>query len=150
MILVSKILAPVDFSTGSDASVEYAVALAQTLHSAVTLFHVCQSSDLMESIVPEADSAVDTENDRTFAQHELEKIRSKIGKGTDVAMYVVVSRGAPAPTITSFSRKEGFDMVVIGAHGRTGLRRLLMGSVAEEVVRGARCPILTIHIPLPQ
>jgi nucleotide-binding universal stress UspA family protein len=147
---VSKILAPIDFSPGSEASAAYAVALAKTLLSSVTLFHVCQSPDLMESIVPGADNAVDAESERSNAQHGLEKIREEMRKGTDVALDVVVVHGSPARTIMSFSRKERFGMVVMGTHGRTGLRRLVMGSVAEAVVRGANCPVLTVHIPFPE
>jgi len=147
MITVPKMLVPVDFSLGSDTSVAYATALAQTLRSEVTLLHVYQRSDSMSSIVPGADPVVDDEHDRALAQQWLEGLRAKALKHGDVEMRVVVVSGSPAEGIISFARKSSFDMVVMGTHGRTGLRHVLMGSVAEAVVRRASCPVLTIHFP---
>jgi nucleotide-binding universal stress UspA family protein len=103
----------------------------------------------MESIVPGADNTMDAEKDRAFAQQWLEKIGEETRKRTDIETHVVVVEGSPAREIISLSLRDGFDMVVMGTHGRTGLERVVMGSVAEAVVRGARCPVLTIHLPLP-
>jgi nucleotide-binding universal stress UspA family protein len=103
----------------------------------------------MESIVPGADNAMDAEKDRACAQQWLEKIGEETRKRTDIQTHVVVVQGSPAREIIAFSRNGGFDMIVMGTHGRTGLQRVVMGSVAEAVVRGARCPVLTIHLPLP-
>jgi universal stress protein A len=149
MIKVSRILAPADFSSGSTVSVEYAAALAHTLHSTVTLFHVYQVPDLMRAIVPGADHAVDAERERALAQDWLENLRVETRKHLNIEMRVVVVHGSSADEIISFSRTGEFDMVVMGTHGRTGLRHVLMGSVAEEVVRRAHCPVLTIHLPFP-
>ena len=62
-------------------------------------------------------------------------------------MSVLVVHGSPADKINSTAR--AFQMIVMGTHGRTGLRRFLMGTVAEAVVRRAPCPVLTIHFPSP-
>ena len=147
MTTVSKMLVPVDFSSGSDSSVAYATALAQTLRAVITLLHVYQRSDGMSSIVPGADQVVDDEHDRAFAQQWLEGLRAKSMRGRDVETRVVVVAGSPAEEIVAFARKSSFDMIVMGTHGRTGLRHALMGSVAEAVVRQAPCPVLTIHCP---
>jgi universal stress protein A len=64
-------------------------------------------------------------------------------------MLVVVEHGSPAFAIVAYSRTGEFDMVVMGTHGRTGLRHVLMGCVAEAVVRRALCPVMTIHFPVP-
>ena len=149
MIRVSKILAAVDFSSGSKAAVEYAVALAKALQSTVTLFHVYEMPALMNSIVPGADNALDAKNDRAFAQSWLEELRAETRKRSAVEMHVVVEHGSPAQGILSLSSHGGFDMIVMGTHGRTGLQHVLMGSVAEAVVRRALCPVLTIHLPVP-
>jgi len=149
MIKISRILAPVDFSTGSEASVEYAAALAQALQARVTLLHVYPMPDLMSGIVPGADNAADAERDRTFAQEWLDKLRVETQKNRGIEIDSVLVHGSAAREIISFSSSGGFDMVVMGTHGRTGLRHVLMGSVAEQVVRRARCPILTIHLPFP-
>jgi nucleotide-binding universal stress UspA family protein len=55
--------------------------------------------------------------------------------------------GEPAEEIIRFAKEENVDMIVMGTHGRTGFSRLLMGSVTEQVVRGAPCPVLTIKQP---
>ncbi len=148
MFSVAKILVAVDFSPGSRAAVEYAAMLAKALHSTVTLFHVYQTPDIMSSIVPGADGAVDAEKDRELARKWLEELRTEAQRHTDVEMHALVEHGSPAQEIISLSRRGGFDMVVMGTHGRTGLRHVLMGSVAEAVVRGASCPVLTIHLPV--
>ena len=148
MPLVHKILVPVDFSSGSKQSVEYAAALSVELRSTITLLHVYQLPDLMSAIVPGADNAADVERERTLAQSGLESLRTDTQKKTDTEMAVLVAHGSPADEILSLSRAGQFDMIVMGTHGRTGLQRLVMGSVAETVVRRAHCPVLTIHLPL--
>ena len=149
MTAFSKILAPVDFSPGSEASVEYAVMLARALHCGVTLLHVYQRPDLMEAIAPGADSVLDLAADRVLVQKRLEAMGAEATKQTDVEVQALVVPGSPAAEILSLSRTPGFGMVVMGTHGRTGLPRLLMGSVTEAVVRGAGCPVLTSHLPFP-
>jgi nucleotide-binding universal stress UspA family protein len=147
MTTVPKLLVPIDFSSGSDSSVAYATALAQTLRSVVTLFHVYERSDAMSSIVSGADRMVDDEHDRALAREWLEGLRRRTTTDRDVEVRVVVVSGSPAREIISFARKSSFDMIVMGTHGRTGLQHLLMGSVAEAVLRRASCPVLTIHCP---
>jgi nucleotide-binding universal stress UspA family protein len=117
---VSKILAPVDFSPASATSVNYATALAKTLHSVVTLLHVDQTPDLMEAIVPGEDRVADAEKDRAFAQEWLEKCVRKTEGHADVEMCAVVVQGSPAREIISFSKKGGFDMIVMGLMGERG------------------------------
>jgi nucleotide-binding universal stress UspA family protein len=147
MTTVPKMLVPIDFSSGSDSSVAYATALAQSLRSVVTLFHVYESSDAMSSIVPGADQMVDDEHDRALAREWLEGLRTRTTTDRAVEMRVVVVSGSPAQEVISLARKSSYDMIVMGTHGRTGLQHVLMGSVAEAVVRRASCPVLTIHCP---
>ena len=94
-----------------------------------------------------ADNKLDAESDRTFAQNWLEQLRGEIQTHSTVELRIVVEQGSPALQIVSLSQIRGFDMIVMGTHGRTGLQHLLMGSVAEAVVRRALCPVLTIHLP---
>jgi nucleotide-binding universal stress UspA family protein len=148
MTFVSRILVPVDFSPGSRAAVKYAAALAQTLHSTVTLLHVYELPSPMSSIVPGADKMIDAETERALAQSWLESLRIEAKTDSDVDMRVVVMHGGPVEEIVSFSREGGLEMIVMGTHGRTGLQHVLMGSVAEAVVRRAPCPVLTIHLPV--
>jgi nucleotide-binding universal stress UspA family protein len=144
VISLSAILAPVDFSSGSRFVVEYAVAMAHAFQASVTLLHVCQRADSMSGIVPGADKAVDDKEDVSVARKSLDGLRAD-HMNRDVR--VLVLDGSPAHEIVSAARS--FQMVIMGSHGRTGLRRVLMGSVAEAVVRGATCPVLTMHFPSP-
>jgi nucleotide-binding universal stress UspA family protein len=68
MTAISKMLVPVDFSSGSKAAAEYAVALGKALHSTVTLLHIHETPSLMNSIVPGADNKVVADHDQAFAQ----------------------------------------------------------------------------------
>jgi len=129
--------------------VEYAVTLAQALHCAVTLLHVYQRPDLVEAIVPGAEKALDVVADRALVQKRLETMGGDATKHTGVEVHALVVPGSPAEEILSLLRTDGFRMVVMGTHGRTGLPRLLMGSVTEAVVRGAGFPVLTSHLPFP-
>lgn len=145
MINLAAILVPVDFSSGSEFFVEYAMAMAGTFHATVTLLHVCGRADSMSGIVPGADKAADDKRDVALAQKALDGLRAETKKGVNTDVLVV--KGSPAREIISTAR--AFQMVIMGSHGRTGLRHVLMGSVAEAVVRGATCPVLTIHFPAP-
>jgi nucleotide-binding universal stress UspA family protein len=147
VITLSTILVPVDFSSESQSFVEYAAAMAQKWGATLTLIHVCERPDAMAGIVPGADNEADDTKDRVLAQKALENLRMETRKYTNVGMRVLVVDGSPAREIISASREA--QMVVMGTHGRTGLRRALIGSVAEAVVRGASCPVLTIHLPCP-
>jgi nucleotide-binding universal stress UspA family protein len=147
MISVSKILAAVDFSPGSQTAVECALVLARALHSTVTLLHVCRSPDAMSTIVPGADCVVDAEDVRTSARRFLEEMRSDAQSKADVEIALAVHEGSPDQEILALAQSDRFDMIVMGTHGRTGLRHVLMGSVAEVVVRHATCLVLTIRLP---
>jgi nucleotide-binding universal stress UspA family protein len=129
--------------------VEYAAFLAKALRAAVTLFHVHDLPALMNSIVPGADNVIDAENDRAFSQKWLEQLRGETQQHSNVEIGVMVEHGSAPEAIVSMSQSGGFDMIVMGTHGRTGMRHVLMGSVAEAVVRQALCPVLTIHLPVP-
>ena len=147
MLSLSKMLVPVDFSDGSKVAVDYAVALGKVFHSVVTLFHVQELPGSMNAIVPGADKVIDTANEHGAAIHRLEALRAEVRRDFDVEMPVVVLSGSPEREIVAYSLGGRFDMIVMGTHGRTGVKRVLMGSVAEAVVRRALCPVLTVHLP---
>jgi nucleotide-binding universal stress UspA family protein len=80
---------------------------------------------------------------KTIAQPMLEILQNRISKG-GVKSSTVVTKGTPYLEIIKKARKEGTDLIVMGTHGRTGAKHVLMGSVAERVVRMAPCPVLTV------
>jgi universal stress protein A len=150
MTTIAKILVPVDFSRASKAALEYAVALAKAFRSTITIFHVYETPAIMNSIVPGADNAVDAEHARAVAQKLIDGLRTAARDNSDdvdIEVAAEIEYGSPAQEILSFSRKGSFDVIVMSTHGRTGVKRALMGSVAESVVRRSPCPVLTIHLP---
>jgi nucleotide-binding universal stress UspA family protein len=133
-----KILFPTDFSTLGQTALETATSLARDRGAKLLIVHVEEppmaygGGELYYGI---------EEPDR----HELQRMLSEVVPTDATVGYehrLIV--GSPATSIVYLAEKEGVDMIVMPTHGRTGLTRLLMGSVAEEVVRKAKCPVLTI------
>jgi nucleotide-binding universal stress UspA family protein len=132
-----KILVPTDFSHLSDQAVGIAAALARESNGTVVLLHVEEA--------PVAYGAGEmyygiAEPDTEALRKMLQEIRLPDG----VAVERHLTAGEPAGAIVRFAEENGVDLVVMSTHGRTGLLRLLMGSVAEEVVRRAKCLVLTL------
>jgi nucleotide-binding universal stress UspA family protein len=130
------IVFPTDFSTASDAAMPHAEALAKSSNARLLIVHVEEpplaygGGELYYGL-PEPSS------ERILAM--LEDVRPK-----DPAVPFVhrLTMGDPAGEIVRIAGDEGAEMIVLGTHGRTGMTRLLMGSVAEAIVRRAPCPVL--------
>lgn len=142
---VENILFPTDFSVSSDAALDYASSLAA--ESGATL-HIVHASDITPiyyagygafSYEPELGKEMVHENEL-----RLQKVKPTVAS---VSYEHHTLRGDAATRILEFVEREKVDLIVMGSHGRTGLSRLLMGSVAEEVVRKAKCPVLTVKQP---
>jgi nucleotide-binding universal stress UspA family protein len=133
-----KILFPTDFSTQGEPALEMATSLARDRGAKLLIIHVEEppmaygGGELYYGI---------EEPDR----EELKRMLSEV-LPTDptVGFEHRLCLGSPAGTIVHMAEKEKVDMIVMPTHGRTGLTRMLMGSVAEEVVRKAKCPVLTV------
>ena len=130
MIRIRKILYPTDFSSYSNQAYFHAVALAENHGAQLTILYVYNDSGSAE--------------DRAYWQDQLEQIRP-VDPG--IAVRHVFLQGDPATQIVRFARDSGTDVIVMGTHGRTGLERLLMGSVAEKVMRDATCSVLVVKLP---
>ncbi|MCA9215174.1 MAG: universal stress protein, partial [Planctomycetales bacterium] len=96
---------------------------------------------VVESVVPNYDEELGVLEPETLNAN-LEALAASRKSGVEVA--AIVRRGDPAAEIMKLAKKKKADLLVVGTHGRTGLQHLLMGSVAEAIVRGATCPVLTI------
>lgn len=138
---VERVMAPIDFSDFTEVAIDYAVELAQTYGARIDLVHVVKDASLPGVYGMDALPAA-LENVETRAYEELENLaREHIGF-EDVRVAVEV--GHPAGRITDYAEEEDIDLIVIPSHGRSGLKRMLMGSVAEKVVRRAPCPVFTL------
>ncbi len=136
-----RILVPIDFSAGSEAALEMATSLARDSGGSLILTHV--------EIIPL--SAAGGEYLYAIPEPPTEELLAKLNAVAVPDSQVPVERrllaGDPADAIIHLAETEGADMIVMGTHGRRGLTRLLMGSVAEAVVRAAPCPVLTVKQP---
>jgi len=136
-----RILVPIDFSTGSDAALEMATSLARDSGGSLILVHA--------EIIPL--SASGGEYLYAVSEPPTEELLAKLNAIVLPDSHVPVERrllaGDPADVIIRLAKSEDVDMIVMGTHGRRGLTRLLMGSVAEAVVRAAPCPVLTVKQP---
>jgi len=138
---MDTIVVATDFSAPSWAALQLASTLASDHHARLLIVHV-QSPEVMHG-VPELDAQVQPLTD-TIGQERLQQM---VPPHHDVAYERHLLTGPPAEEILRFAREQRGELIVVGTHGRTGARRLLMGSVAEQLVRHAPCPVLTVKAP---
>lgn len=135
-----KILFATDFSPSSDAALATAISLSRESDATLVLVHVQEP--------PMAFGGGETYIGPTESEDELSEMLSNlVGEEQGVSVERRVLVGNPAHEIVRLAEEDHADLIVIGSHGRTGVSRLLMGSVAEAVVRRAKCPVLTIKQP---
>lgn len=163
---VQNILVPIDYSGDSEQALQWGASLAGKYGAKLLLLHVIPQA--VEQVFPEGKGFVSPTSsfsegmavgsqpfvrqpiiidlvDR--AQTELADFAVKYLKAS-VPMQVKVAVGTPAEEILRVASEEKVDLIVMGTHGRTGLRHLLLGSVGEEVTRHAPCPVFTVRIGL--
>jgi len=146
MTTAQRFLVPVDFSEYANQAVEYAIGLASKLGARLTLLHVIQSLPLagidMGVTLPYA-YIQDLEAEITNRmQAYLERVTAAGLEGE-----IAVVHGVPFQEILETAKTQQVDLIVMGTHGRTGLQHVLLGSVAEKVVRLAPCPVLVVRQP---
>lgn len=144
-MLPKHILVPTDLSEGAEVALDYACELAAKLDATVNILHVigvpalgvpelgvAVTSTVIDQLISENQKAVD-------ALADARRGRVKIGD-------VLLRTGDARDVIDETAKEFGIDLIVMGTHGRRGLRRALLGSVAETVVRSAPCPVLTVRM----
>ncbi len=140
-----KILHPTDFSDCAAEAQEEASRLARVLGAELVLLHVSVEAPLYaEGLIGVKDVRKVYEAQRKWAEETLEA-RAAALRDTGVTSRALVRVGVPAEEIAKVAGEEGVDMIVMGTHGRGGLSRFFLGSVADRVIRTARCPVLTVR-----
>ena len=134
------ILVPTDFSEFSEAALEYATSLARDTGAELLIVHVQEPPYYYDNAF--GGFAVEPNDKAIF--NLLEEVKPS---DSDVRYSHKLLAGDNATEIVRLAEIENVDMIVMGTHGRKGLSRVLMGSVAEGVVRRATCPVLTIKQP---
>jgi nucleotide-binding universal stress UspA family protein len=137
MINVKKILYPTDFSSYSNQAYFHAVALAENHGASLTVLFVYSTN----GSTPEVHDEVSNE---AYWKRQLEQIRPING---NIPVHHVLLEGDAPTEIVRYAQDAAMDLIVMGTHGRTGLERLLMGSVAEKVMRDAPCSVLVVKLP---
>ena len=145
MLPLRKILCPTDFSEPSYEAIKAAKELARHFQAELFLIHVITPTPFIPEIpaVAAPRLMVAEKEIETYAQKSLARVVEKFELKSD-PVHLMVLVGNPADEIVRVAKEEKADMIVIATHGRTGVNRLIFGSVAERTVRLAHCPVLTI------
>jgi universal stress protein A len=144
---IKKILVPVDFSDGSLQALDYAVALGRPFQAELLILFVVEPvyyatpADLYGA---SANLSMLLEEQRRVGERQLAELGRRLEK-EKVRFRTFLDSGVPYQKITDRAQRLGADLIVMATHGRTGLSHLLLGSVAEKVVRSAHCPVLTVR-----
>ena len=144
---MKKILAATDFSEGSRLALDLAIQIGDKFGAKLLLLHVLHDpaeapgfytakkagKKVFRNLEQAAESMMDD-----FVEAHLKKYKKRETR---------VLPGLPSAQIVAYARQEGVDLIVMGTHGRSGLQRLMIGSVADKVIRTASCPVLTVQEP---
>ncbi len=144
MFPVHTILHPTDFSPSSEYAFRVACTLAREQNARLIVLHVAPPLIVFGEMVP----PVHPDDYRGKMKEALERLRATTPSSREVTIESRLEMGEPAPEIVTVAKEVGAGLIVMGSHGRTGLMRLLLGSVAEHVLRRASCPVLTIKAPV--
>jgi nucleotide-binding universal stress UspA family protein len=142
---IERILVPIDFSDHSKKALRYAKEMAAIYGARLQLLHVIEEP-IYPAFYTTAHNAVSFTSKpdvRAEAEKEMERFLKETS-GTDFAADINVINGRAARDIVKFAESNATDLIVIATHGLTGIKHLLMGSVAEKVVRLAPCPVFTM------
>jgi nucleotide-binding universal stress UspA family protein len=144
---IRRILMATDFSEYSRRAMQYALSLAERMGASIDLLHVWEPPAHLDSegmVMASGEPWSQVESSGLAQAGQLLQAWSEHYHSGSVPLRVHLERGSAADTILRVSN-TGYDLVVMGTHGRTGLARLFMGSVAQKVVARATCPVLTVH-----
>jgi universal stress protein A len=146
---IRKILVPTDFSRTADVAIGYADVLSRALGAQLYLLHVVEMTDeTFAAVPPEILLTGSGERIRAYlleqAQTRLERLRSRLGH-----TEVVVRMGVPREVILHVARELGADLIVVGLRGRTGIARILVGSVADHIIQHSPVPVLSVRGEAP-
>lgn len=144
-----RILVPTDFSDSSVPAVRYAAELADKFASDLVILHVVQDLALVlpDAVMPTPVATPDLTDMVSNARTAVGNLVATLGLAR-LNPRAEVRVGAPAAEIVAAAHDLSADLLCISTHGRTGLAHLLLGSVAEKIVRHAPCSVLTVRAPI--
>ncbi|MBN2514960.1 MAG: universal stress protein [Deltaproteobacteria bacterium] len=143
------ILVPTDFSKYSDVALEKAADIASQYGSDKYLLHVMGMSEQVQQCA--VDYCLSSELVKQLEKETLKAVKDKMKKEADaivkskkIKVVVDIKKGSPAEMILREEKANKVDLIVIASHGKTGILKQLMGSVADKVVKGAKCPVFVV------
>lgn len=142
--MFSRILCPIDFSEVTDEIIAYAADLAGRYGSELHVLHVIPNLNYFtpyESFLTPENLVAIEQNIGREVERDFQKVLAKL----DREVVKVIRTGVTFVEIIDYIKEQGIDLVVMGTHGRSGIEHILIGSVAEKVVRKSPCPVLTIR-----
>jgi nucleotide-binding universal stress UspA family protein len=142
MNLPKKILIATDFSECAEQALDYAVALAGVLGAKLHLLNVIVIPTLA---IPQVGVAVASTLIEPMVRTQQAELDKRVTRHASAGIETVLRTGDARDAVVDVAREIGADLIVMGTHGRRGVRRALIGSIAESVVRTAPCPVLTIR-----
>jgi universal stress protein A len=157
MDAISRILAPTDLSTHSERGVRYALELAEAVRAEVIVFHVAPFEeefpyplgigDVSSAYVPAPGFEESLRSRREVLERFARQHFAALMSGLRVSLEV--DMGDTAQAIVDKAEAVGADLIVMATHGRTGIDHILIGSITEQVLRHARCPVLSLGSTVP-
>ncbi len=146
MIHLSRILCPTDYSATSQNAVRYAVEFAWKVGAHVRFLHILPSGTVPEKTVDTSGiPPVEQEDDDALPEQFTHLLMAEKKKGLNADIRIL--KGEAPKVIAEQASSWGADLIIMGSHGRTGLQRIIMGSVAEEVFRSSDIPVLLVKEP---
>ncbi len=150
MVTLNKILVATDFDEASTEALEYGRAVARAFGATLHVLHITDDAYRLAAasvegyvgLSPEAQEEIERS-----AERQTNALLTEGDRWLLNAAAVTITSDRIAPAIVEYARAHNVDLIVVGTHGRRALARLVMGSVAESVVRTAPCPVLTVHHP---
>jgi nucleotide-binding universal stress UspA family protein len=144
---MKRILVPTDFSSASLRALDRAIDLGRRLGAQLIVLHVVEPvyypmADIMYGVGPDLGNVY--EEIERAARAQLARLATKL-RARGVAVRTLLGSGTAYQVIVDSARKIKADLIVMSTHGRTGLSHVLIGSVADRVVRSAPCPVLTVR-----
>jgi len=144
MLALQTVLFPTDFSAPSQAAFRLACSLARDYQARLVILHVKTPEIVFDEMYPTFE---ETEAVSKLLREQLEALKPIDPRVEHEHLF---REGDPTQEILTVAQENRADVIVMGTHGRTGVGRLLMGSVAEGVLRRAPCPVLTVKMPAPE
>ncbi len=148
---IKKILVTIDGSESSKKATEYAICLAKKYNSRLIILYILYSelgfaySNLLGVVTPKAIQDV-LETQKNEVQKWFDEIKNKLKTSNiSVTDKIIISASSIVGEIMAFADKEKIDLIILGTRGRTGFKKLLLGSVAEGVVTHSSCPVMVVR-----